>query len=90
MPAAGLYQLPGTLYLDKQHAGLTLEGCGGGQVVLTYQPLDDFTPFLDGIIAVERVAGVTLQGLTLRPPIVETSAAFFRTILERLQKLSSR
>ncbi len=85
----GTYQLPGTLYLDKRHAGLTLEGCGGGQVVLTYQQLDDFTPFLDGIIAVERAAGVTLQGLALRPPIVETSAAFFKSILERLNKQSA-
>jgi hypothetical protein len=81
----GVYSLPGTLYLDRRHAGLTLEGCGG-LIVLTNQALDDLTPFLDGIIAVERASDITLQGLTLRPPIVEASEAFFRTLLDRLAK----
>jgi hypothetical protein len=81
----GVYRLPGTLYFDGRHTGLTLEGCGG-PVILTYQALDDLTPFLDGIIAVDRVAGVTLEGLTIRPPIVESTAAFFETLRERLDK----
>jgi hypothetical protein len=81
----GVYRLPGTLYFDGRHTGLTLEGCGG-PVILTYQALDDLTPFLDGIIAVDRVAGVTLEGLTIRPPIVESTVAFFETLRERLDK----
>jgi hypothetical protein len=82
----GVYQLPGTLYLDHRHAGLTLDGCGSGEVVLTYPQVVDLTPFLDGMICLERVAGVTLQGLTLRPPIVESTEAFFGALIKRLDQ----
>jgi Family of unknown function (DUF6519) len=79
----GIYRLPGTLYIGPKHRGLTLEGCGG-TVVLTYQALKDMTPFLDGIISVDNVADVTLQGLTLCPPVVESTEAFFEALLKRL------
>jgi hypothetical protein len=81
----GVYQLPGTLYLSRQHSGLTLEGCGG-RVVLTYQPLDDLTPFLDGILSVDNVGDITLQGLTLLPPLVEATEAFIETLFKRLAR----
>ena len=42
------------------------------------------TPFLDGIISVDNVADVTLQGLTLCPPVVESTEAFFEALLKRL------
>lgn len=84
----GTYQLPGTLYLDRGHAGLTLEGCGG-PVVLTFQDLDDLTPFLDGMVCVDRAARVTLQGLTLRPPVVATTEAFFKNLVSLLSQENS-
>ncbi len=80
---AGAYSLPGTLYLDRRHSNLTLEACGG-PAILEAQTLTDMTPFTDGLIVLDGAEGVTLRGLELRPPIVQTSEAFYTALLQRL------
>ena len=83
--AAGEYVLPRTLYLDKRHAGLTLEACGGA-VVLSAHIQSDMTPFTDGLIALVGVPGVTLRGLELHAPVVEATAKFLDQLLTLLNK----
>ena len=82
----GVYQLPGTLYLGPQHRGLTLEGCGG-RVMLTYQQLDDLTPFLDGMVSGSTSTSPRRDGAgpgRCSPPLVESTEVFFETLLKRL------
>jgi len=83
--APGQYPLPGSLYLDKRHSNLTLESCGG-PAILVSQKLADLTPFTDGLVVVEGAVGVTLRGLTLRPPVVEATVKLFDELLARLKK----
>ena len=84
----GQYPLPGTLYLDKRHSNMTLESCGGPAILLS-QTLADLTPFTDELVVVEGAVGVTFRGLTLRPPVVQSTAAFFQELTARLTSVST-
>jgi len=81
----GQYALPGTLYLDRRHSNMTLESCGGPAILLS-QKLADLTPFSDGLVVVEGASGVTMRGLTLRPPLVLSTVKLFDELLARLKK----
>jgi Family of unknown function (DUF6519) len=62
----GTYTLEAPLRLDQNHAGLTLEGCGG-TITLQADSSVDASLFADGLIVLTGAEGVTLRGLTLLP-----------------------
>jgi hypothetical protein len=70
--AAGVYNLSAPLHLTLRHSGITIEACGG-QALLRQAPGADASLFAGGLITLNGAAGVTLQGLLLRPPLVALS-----------------
>jgi hypothetical protein len=72
--SGGTYSLPMPLRLDARHAGMTFESCGGS-AALRADPAALKTLFIDGLLVLTGVQGVTLRGLTLSPPLVDAPAS---------------
>jgi hypothetical protein len=69
----GNYALTAPLALGRKHAGITIEGCGGGA---TFQAAArSEANFLDGMIVLTESQGVTLRGITFKPPLVPFDTA---------------
>jgi hypothetical protein len=62
---AGSYTLSAPLRLGSQHAGLTLESCGGGAVLAVAAGSEG--AFSDGLIVLADTQHITLRGLTIAP-----------------------
>lgn len=76
----GSYALPRPLRLDRRHAGITLQACGGPALLLEDRAADA-SVFADGLIVMMNVPGVTLRGLTLRPPSTRIPRALRAAVL---------
>ena len=87
--AAGTYTLRAPLQLGPAHAGITIESCGG-PAVLEIDPAADATAFIQGLVIVAGVAGVSLAGLTLNPPSAPATAATNRLLVDQLANATDR
>jgi hypothetical protein len=87
--AAGTYTLTAPLQLGPTHAGITIESCGG-PAVLEIDPAADATAFIQGLVIVAGVAGVSLVGLTLNPPSAPATAAINRLLVSQLANATDR
>jgi hypothetical protein len=70
---SGEYVLDRPLRLGAKHSGLTIEACHG-DAVLSASP-DAVAEFVDGVVVLDRAAGVTLRGLRFELPRVPLKAA---------------
>jgi hypothetical protein len=81
--AAGTYQLTAPLQLTALHSGLTLECCGG-EAVLLAAATADASLFSNGLITLNAATCVTLQGLVLRPPLVQAGQNLLSALTSNL------
>ena len=81
--AAGIYTLTAPLQLGPAHAGMIIESCGG-PATLEVDPAANAEAFIEGLVTVAGVAGVSLAGLTLNPPPAPATATFNRLHLDFL------
>jgi hypothetical protein len=87
--AAGVYPLAAPLQLGPAHAGIVIESCGG-PAVLEVAATADAALFLDGLVTVAGVAGVSLVGLTLNPPAAPATATSNRLLVDQLANATDR
>ena len=87
--AGGIYPLATPLRLGPAHAGIIIESCGG-PTVLQVDTAADAEPFIEGLVTVAGVAGVSLVGLTLNPPPVPATATFNRLLVDQLANAIDR
>jgi Family of unknown function (DUF6519) len=87
--AAGIYTLSAPLQLGPAHAGIIIESCGG-PAVLEVNPAADATAFIEGLVTVAGVAGVSLVGLTLNPPSAPASGTITRLLVDQLANATDR
>jgi hypothetical protein len=78
--ASGEYPLPAPLRLGPAHFGMTIESCGGPAVLLA-DPGADPAAFFEGLVILDRVAGVSLRGLGLEPPLAPIPPLFLKFLL---------
>lgn len=69
----GIYELSAPLVLGSSYAGLTLDGGSGG--VKLQAKAGTESAFIDGLISLTNVTGVTLRGLEFVLPKVDFAAA---------------
>ncbi|MGC2403620.1 MAG: DUF6519 domain-containing protein, partial [Acidobacteriaceae bacterium] len=65
--APGTYSLPAPLRLTSAHTNITIKACQSGTAVIEAQPGQQ-SQFSDGLIVLDNVTNVTLQGLELELP----------------------
>src|SRR5207244_12792875 len=69
----GIYLLREPLRLNRRHASLSVEGCHDGAILRVAEGAE--ARFLDGMIVLNRVDGVTLARLQLDMPLVPLAEA---------------
>ena len=87
--AAGIYTLTAPLQLGPAHAGMIIESCGG-PATLEVDPAANAEAFIEGLVTVAGVAGVSLAGLTLTPPSAPATATFNRLLVDQLANATDR
>jgi Family of unknown function (DUF6519) len=87
--AAGIYTLTAPLWLGPAHAGITVESCGG-PAVLEIDPAADAKAFIEGLVIVAGVSGISLVGLTLNPPSAPATALTNRLLVNQLANETDR
>lgn len=87
--AAGFYPQATPLRLGPAHAGIIIESCGG-PAVLQVDTAADANAFIEGLITIAGVAGVSLVGLTLNPPSAAAIGAFNRLLVDQLANATDR
>lgn len=69
----GTYYLAQPLRLDARHNGITIEACHGAATVQVVP--DTEVKFLDGLTVLTQSTGVTLRGISFKPPAVRLKDA---------------
>jgi len=87
--ADGLYPLQEPLHLGAVHSGLTLESCGG-RALLMADTGADLGPFAEGMIQLRDAEEVTLDGLSLRLPMVPLPGVTLEELLRNLKTALAR
>ena len=87
--AAGIYPLSMPLRLGPAHAGIIIESCGG-PAILQVDTAADAEAFIEGLVTVAGVAGVSLVGLTLNLPPAPATATFGRLLVDQLANATDR
>jgi hypothetical protein len=87
--AAGIYPLATPLRLGPAHAGIIIETCGG-PAILQVDTAANAEAFIEGLVTVAGVAGVSLVGLTLNPPPVPATATFNTLLVDQLANATDR
>jgi hypothetical protein len=64
----GTYALAQPLRLDARHNGLTIEACHGAATIQA--TLNTEVKFLDGLVVLTQSTGVTVRGISFKPPAV--------------------
>lgn len=71
----GTYELPASLRIPKRAAELTIEGCPGGVTLAAVAGAE--ASFIDGLVVVASVDGVTLRNLQFDPlPVPQDRSGF--------------
>lgn len=71
--APGTYSLAQPLRLDTRHSGITIEACHGAATIQVVPGTE--VKFLDGLIVLTQSTGVTVRGISLKPPAVRLKDA---------------
>jgi hypothetical protein len=87
--AAGIYTLTAPLQLGAAHAGIIIESCGG-PATLEVDPAAKAEAFIEGLVTVAGVEGISLAGLTLTPPSAPATATFNRLLVDQLANATDR
>jgi hypothetical protein len=87
--AAGGYPLTKPLQLGPGHAGIIIESCGG-PAILQAATTADAKAFTEGLMVIANVAGVSLVGLTLKPPLAPATATLTRLLVDQLANATDR
>lgn len=81
--AAGDYPLDRPLRLDGRHEGLTIEACGGAARLFPAAGADP-EDFADGVVALNRAAGVTLHNIDVTPAEAPAPRRLLRSLVRAL------
>jgi hypothetical protein len=82
----GIYRLDQTLRLTSIHSGMVIEACTGGVTIRAGRPAGS-AAFLDGLVMLSGVPGVTLRGIDFEPPGVGLAQVLPQSTLSSLQSV---
>jgi hypothetical protein len=69
----GTYPLAQPLRLDARHNGISIEACHGAATIQVVP--DTEVKFLDGLVVLTQITGVTVRGIDFKPPAVRLKDA---------------